>query len=66
MHSLNLQQTTRSVSPHIDVAWPEEPGAYRLMVDLWVEGVGWFAERVGRPLAQATVEVTARPDPGSR
>ena len=47
---------------HVDVAWPEEPGAYRLMVDLWVEGVGWFAERVGRPLAQATVEVIAPAD----
>ncbi len=43
----------------IDVDWPEEPGDYRLVVDLLAEGVGWFADRVGRPLAQASVEVTA-------
>lgn len=46
----------------IDVDWPEEPGNYRLVVDLLVEGVGWFAERLGRPLAQASVEVVAPPE----
>jgi hypothetical protein len=44
------------------VDWPEKPGDYRLVVDLLVEGVGWFADRVGRPLAEATVEVVAPPE----
>ena len=48
--------------PHIDIEWPERPDEYRLVVDLMVRDVAWFAERLGEPVAHGLVEVrTAEP-----
>jgi hypothetical protein len=44
----------------LHVLLPEEPGRYRLQVDLVYEFVGWFSER-GAPTCEAEVEVL--PDP---
>ena len=46
-----------AVERRLRVTWPTAPGPYRLTVDLLIEGVAWFEARVGRPLAQAVVEV---------
>jgi hypothetical protein len=45
-------------SARLALAAPREPGRYRLTVDLVMEDVAWFAERVGRPLAEAAVTVS--------
>ena len=39
------------------VHWPSTPGDYDLLVDLRIEGVGWFREENGEPLAQGVVHV---------
>jgi hypothetical protein len=39
--------------------WPETPGRYRLEVDLVLEDVAWFADRVGEPVAAGEVEIRA-------
>ena len=38
-----------------DVAWPEQPGAYQLEVDLVLEHIAWFAERLGQPMIRRQV-----------
>ncbi len=48
-------EATRSLT----VEWPSSPGRYRLTADLLVEGVSWFAERVGEPVFEAEVAVGA-------
>jgi len=35
--------------------WPERPGRYRVTVDLVLEDVAWFADRLGEPLATSQV-----------
>ena len=37
--------------------WPEQPRNYGLAVDLVFEGVAWFEERNGSPLARSEVKV---------
>ena len=37
--------------------WPATPGDYRFVVDLVMEDVAWFADKVGEPLGAATVRV---------
>ncbi len=41
----------------IEVRWPDRPGEYTLVVDLVLEGVAWFADKTGSPLAEARVAV---------
>ncbi len=41
-----------------DVAWPEEPGSYRLEADLILEHIARFADRLGEPVLSREVEVT--------
>jgi hypothetical protein len=41
------------------VAWPQTPGRYRLEVDLVLEDVAWFADRIGEPVAAGEVEIRA-------
>lgn len=36
-----------------------QPGTYSLEIDLRMDSFGWFAERVGEPLAQGLVDVAA-------
>ncbi len=42
-----------------DLAAPALPGRYRVTLDLVLEDVAWFASRLGAPLAEGVVEVTA-------
>jgi len=46
----------------VELRWPDRPGRYRLRVDLVLEDVAWFADRVGSPLAEGVV--TVRPADG--
>jgi hypothetical protein len=41
------------------VPWPARPGRYLLEVDLVLEDVAWFADRVGAPVAAGEVEIRA-------
>ena len=41
----------------LEVAWPETPGRYEIVVDLVVAGHAWFAEWNGQPLAQDRVRI---------
>ena len=43
----------------VTIAWPTVPGRYRVSLDLVVEDLAWFADRVGAPLASGEVEVRA-------
>ena len=43
----------------VELAWPAVPGRYRVSLDLVAEDLAWFADKVGRPLASAEVEVRA-------
>ena len=47
----------RQVSVPLAVRWPDAPGAYELTVDLLVEGVAWFEQETGTPLARERVRV---------
>ena len=54
----------------LPLRWPEEPGRYRVVIDLVLEGVCWFGERLGEPVASAVVTVmpaaAAPPAPSRR
>ena len=52
-------EPNHQVEVAFDVAWPEEPGSYRLEADLELEHVAWFAERLGDPVIRRQVKVTA-------
>ena len=41
----------------VSVQWPSEPGDYDLVVDMRVEGIAWFRQHNGEPLAQGVVRV---------
>ncbi len=41
----------------VEVRWPDQPGLYRLEIDLVQEQVAWFAERLGEPVARGRVRV---------
>ncbi len=45
----------------IEIRWPVGPRRYGLSVDLVHEGISWFEERVGSPLARSEVEVVSLP-----
>jgi hypothetical protein len=47
----------KTVTIGLPVDWPPTPGSYRLIVDLVMEDVAWFADRVGAPLGETTVTV---------
>jgi hypothetical protein len=53
-HEVKPGEVLRAVVP---VRWPAEPGDYRFEVDLVCEELAWFADRVGAPVATATVRV---------
>src|SRR5690606_32368792 len=41
------------------IPWPATPGRYRLEVDLVLEDVAWFADRIGEPVAAGEIEIHA-------
>jgi 4-amino-4-deoxy-L-arabinose transferase-like glycosyltransferase len=41
----------------IEIRWPAEPGEYRLVIDLWLHPVRWFADIVGRPVFETPILV---------
>jgi len=45
------------VEVEIPVTWPQQPGTYELEVDLVLEHVAWFQERLGHPLGRRRYEV---------
>jgi 4-amino-4-deoxy-L-arabinose transferase-like glycosyltransferase len=46
----------------VRIRWPELPRNYGLGVDLVHEGIAWFEERNGSPLARSEVKVIALPE----
>ena len=46
------------IAVRLPIAWPAAPGSYRLTVDLVMEDVAWFAEKVGAPVGETTVTVS--------
>ena len=44
----------------VALEWPAVPGRYRVSLDLVLEDVAWFAEKVGAPLGSGEVEVSER------
>lgn len=47
----------------LEIEWPDEPGAYRLVVDLALHPVYWFAEKLGEPLAARWLEIKPAREP---
>ena len=45
------------VAARIDLPWPVRPGRYKVTLDLVLEDVAWFADRVGSPAAEGIVRV---------
>lgn len=50
------------VELELPVDWPEEPGRVVLEVDLVVEHVAWFQDRLGEPVLRRAVRVEEAPD----
>lgn len=48
-----------SLETGVTLQWPSVPGRYRVSLDLVLEDVAWFGDKVGAPLASAEVEVKA-------
>ncbi|MDQ1348577.1 MAG: hypothetical protein QG573_1952, partial [Acidobacteriota bacterium] len=49
-----------SLETGVTLEWPSVPGRYRVSLDLVLEDVAWFGDKVGAPLASGEVEVRAR------
>ena len=49
-----------SLETGMTLEWPSVPGRYRVSLDLVLEDVAWFGDKVGAPLASGEVEVRAR------
>lgn len=49
----------RPVVVEFDLDWPQRSGRYRLEVDLLIEDLFWFGDRIGAPLAAVDVELAA-------
>ncbi len=45
------------VAVELPLTWPEEPGTYDLEIDLILDHVAWFQERLGHPVGRRTFEV---------
>jgi len=48
-----------SLETGLTLDWPSVPGRYRVSLDLVLEDVAWFGDKVGAPLASGEVEVRA-------
>ncbi len=49
-----------SFASELVLEWPSTPGRYRVSLDLVVEDLAWFADKVGAPLVSGEVEVRER------
>jgi hypothetical protein len=47
------------VATALRVDWPGVPGRYALTIDLVLEDVAWFGDKLGAPVAQSLVELRA-------
>lgn len=41
----------------LEVSWPKQPGHYRFEVDLVLQHIAWFADRLGMPVVAQEVEI---------
>ena len=60
--AIDIAQT---VPVHIPFTWPEQPGTYELELDLVLEHIAWFQERMGHPLGRRRFEVAPVPPGGA-
>ena len=42
----------------LEIRWPQEPGIYRLEIDLILAEVAWFADHTGEPIFEGEVRIT--------
>jgi len=45
------------LSRDLEIRWPQEPGAYRVRIDLILAEVAWFADQTGAPIFEGEVRV---------
>lgn len=50
------------ITAEIPITWPAEPGTYQVEIDLVLEHITWFQDRMGRPLVRQNVVVEAKRD----
>lgn len=54
---LPVAPVAQTVPIDLPLTWPQEPGTYELEVDLILDHVAWFQERLGHPVGRRRFEV---------
>lgn len=60
---LPVAKIAEKVELSFPFTWPREPGTYELEVDLVLDHVAWFQERLGHPVGRRRFEVLPSPVP---
>lgn len=60
---LPVAKIAEKVEVQFPFTWPREPGTYELEVDLVLDHVAWFQERLGHPVGRRRFEVLPPPVP---